>query len=342
MAEPTVPEDTLRMLGTTRRAYVIPELKLLYISLAKNACTSIKWLMAELAGEDLESLRPTLGFYPNREAGVHNRYIWKKTPRLHEIPPEQRRSISPENGWMVFSVVRDPRTRLFSAWENKYLLRNPAYWSKVDRPWAPRLPTRAEDVIEDFAMFVRELAADPDHEVFQSDAHFREQTFLLAEQYVPYSRIYDISEMRTMVTDLQEHVRAHGYAGPDLVLNNSNDTPLPANREVFAHGVREDIEKIYASDFARFGDQWDFSRMESRELTWTEESFAHVHSVVKANERIADLARAARKVERQNERLRERNAVLEKQVRRLRRKKRPDAMPRRAMRRLRSLRPSAG
>ena len=58
LAGRTYEDDSLRILGTTRRAYVIPELKLLYISLAKNACTSIKWLMAELAGEDLESLVP--------------------------------------------------------------------------------------------------------------------------------------------------------------------------------------------------------------------------------------------------------------------------------------------
>ena len=37
LAGRTYEDDSLRILGTTRRAYVIPELKLLYISLAKNA-----------------------------------------------------------------------------------------------------------------------------------------------------------------------------------------------------------------------------------------------------------------------------------------------------------------
>ena len=40
--------------------------------------------MAELAGEDPESLVPAAGYYPNREAGIHDRYAWRKTPRLHE------------------------------------------------------------------------------------------------------------------------------------------------------------------------------------------------------------------------------------------------------------------
>jgi hypothetical protein len=344
MHEPHLRDDPLRALGSARRAYVIPELRLLYISLAKNACTSIKWLMAELAGEDLASLRPTLGTFPDREAGVHNRPLWKKTPRLHELDPEVRRSISAENGWMVFAVIRDPRTRLFSAWENKYLLRNPAYSSKVNRPWAPRIPRGPQDVIADFAMFVHEIAADPDHEVFQQDAHFRAQTYLLAEHAVRYSRIYDISEIPEMMTELEAHVRANGYDGPPLLLSNSNDTPLPANREVFRGGVREEIEKIYASDFDRFWDRWDFSKMEARELTWTDESFAHTHAVIKANERIADLARAARKLETQNERLSERNVVLRQRVRDLEamaaqprrsEQQRKLSLPRRAMSRLR-------
>ena len=312
LAGRTYEDDSLRILGTTRRAYVIPELKLLYISLAKNACTSIKWLMAELAGEDLESLVPAAGYYPNREAGIHDRYAWRKTPRLHELPDGMRATISPENGWMIFTVLRDPRSRLFSAWENKYLLRNPAYWRKVDRPWAPRVPTEPQHVIDDFAKFVFAIADDPDHEVFQSDAHFRAQTFLLQEYAVPYSHLYDISELSTMVDDLTVHVRAHGYTG-DVALGNSNDTPLPANREVFGGGVREAIEKLYADDFDRFGDAWDFSRVERREMQWTAESFAHVRSIVEANERIADLARTARRLGKQNAALRERVAHLRAQ-----------------------------
>ncbi len=309
LADRTYEHDSLRILGTTRRAYVIPELKLLYISLAKNACTSIKWLMADLAGEDLESLVPSAGYYPNREAGIHDRYAWKRTPRLHELPDGVRASISPENGWMIFTVVRDPRSRLFSAWENKYLLRNPAYWRKVDRPWAPRVPTEPQHVIDDFARFVEDIHDNPDHEVFQSDAHFRAQTFLLQEYAVPYSHLYDISELSSMIEDLTAHVRAHGYTG-EIALGNSNDTPLPANREVFAGGVRESIEKLYADDFARFEGAWDFTRIERREMQWTHESFAHVRSIVEANERIADLARTARRLQQRNATLRAKVAEL--------------------------------
>jgi hypothetical protein len=302
--------DSLAALGSTRRAYVVPELKLLYISLAKNACTSIKWLIAELAGEDLDSLLPTTGPYPTREAGIHNRSVFQRTPRLDELPDGMRETISGDNGWMIFTVLRDPRTRLFSAWENKYLLRNPAYrGAKFTRPWAPRVPTEPQHVIDDFAKFVFDIYDNPDHEVFQNDAHFRSQTFLLREDAVPYTHLYDISELKQFEADLTAHLRAQGHTG-EVALGKSNDTPLPANREVFAGGVREAIEKLYAEDFARFPDAWDFSRVEAREMQWTRESFAHVRSIVDANERIGDLAGIARRLKERNERLEERLARL--------------------------------
>lgn len=129
------------------------------------------------------------------------------------------------------------------------------------------------------------------------------------------------------MADLTAHVRAQGYTG-EVTLGKSNDTPLPANREVFAGGVREAIEKLYAEDFARFPDAWDFSRVEAREMQWTRESFAHVRSIVDANERIGDLAGIAR-------RLKERNERLEARVARLREAQGSTTLPSRVLRKIR-------
>lgn len=330
--------------GPAQRTFVVPSLKLVYVSLPKNACTSIKQVVAELSGEDPDHLVPTLGFRPTRAAGVHSRKLWQRTPTINDLPAETRAQINPDNGWYVFSVVRDPRVRLFSAWQNKYLLRSPGYWTRFDQPWTPRLPTKASDVLEDFAAFVAALTENPHHEYFEHDGHFRQQVDLLLEDTIPYSHLYDISQMRTMADDLAAHLRAQGHPG-EFELDRSNDTPLPANRVVFENGVREAIEKHHADDFARFGEMWDFSRTEAKELTWTEESFQHVHSVVKANERIADLARAARQVQQHDRRMRAKVKRLRSQnaelTRRLRRAKRSAAapratLPRRALRRVKA------
>ena len=151
---------------------------MLYVSTAKNACTSLKWLVAELAGEDLTRFRPGLTAQLNDDAGVHQRNLWQRVPKLNQLSPELRRSIHPDNGWFVFGIVRDPRVRLFSAWESKYLLHDPVYRRWRGESWFPATPSTFDDVVESFARFVALLDKHPDHQVTH-DSHFLSQTKLL-------------------------------------------------------------------------------------------------------------------------------------------------------------------
>lgn len=317
--------DPLKALGGTRRAYVIEPYKVLYISTAKNACTSIKWLIADLAGEQLDD--EPMGLFPSvsHDQIVHRRSAFKNTKRLNELTPEVRSSISPDNGWFVFSVVRDPRARVFSAWQNKYLAHNPSpfYRRWADEPWYPGLATSNEQIIASFGAFVDLMRTNPDHDAF-ADAHFRSQTFLLAQKRVPYSTIYEISELGTMVKDLETHVRANGWQGDQLAMRNVNDTPLKPYAEVFAEPVRSTIEQFYAADFAQFGARWDFGKYE-QVPEWDERQLAAVRQNALVNERVAELLDM---VERANTRARRAKEIVTAQL--IQR-----TLPNRAKRRLR-------
>ena len=278
--------DPLHALGGTRRAYVVPQLKILYISVAKNACTTIKWLVSELAGEDPRQFRPGAGPFVSREEGIHVRARWKHTPMLNQLPAGVRAGISPDNGWFVFGVVRDPRPRLFSAWQNKFLMRNPAYSRWRDESWYPRVPRSAQEVVEDFATFVDLMHTHPDAPVL-NDAHFQPQVPYLAEQVVPYSAIYEIGELGSMRADLEAHVRVQGWTG-EVRLGRSNDTPLRATADVFAAPVRERIEAYFHEDFERFGDLWDASKLESAP-PWSGEVMTALRAQIALSERIDEL-----------------------------------------------------
>jgi hypothetical protein len=278
--------DPLRALGGTRRAFVVPELKILYISVAKNACTTIKWLVAELAGEDPAQFRLGVGPYVTKDEGIHVRSRWKHTPTLNEIPTEMRAQIHPDNGWFVFGVVRDPRPRLFSAWQNKFLMRNPAYIQWRDEPWYPRIPQTPEHVVEDFATFVELMHTHPDAPVLD-DAHFQQQVPYLAEDVVPYSAVYDIGRLGVMRDDLEAHVRAQGWTG-DVRLGRSNDTPLRATADVFAGPVRERVDAFFSDDLERYGHLWDVSRLESVP-PWSSDAMAALRAQIALSERICEL-----------------------------------------------------
>ncbi len=301
----------LSAFNAKRRLFVLPQWKLAYVSVPKNACTSIKWLMAELSGEDVARIRRGgIGFNPTRAAQVHDRTTWQRTPMIGDIDPAVRAQVSPDDGWFVFGVVRDPRLRLFSAWQDKYLLRSPGYWEHWDKPEQPPVPTRPEDIIDSFRRFVTDVAANPGHEALD-DGHFVSQVHSLNLGLVSYSKLYDMSELGSMMTDLNGHLATQGWTR-ELDLGRSNKSPFEPAAPLFAGGVREAIEGLYADDFAHFGDRWDFSRIEERDAAWTPDAFAHAQSVIAMNERIADVVRAARRLRRQNRKLKARNAKLRK------------------------------
>lgn len=300
-----------------KRVFAFPEWKFVYVSTPKNACTSLKWVMAGLAGEDTDRItRHGLSFNPTRAGIIHHRARWTESSPLRRgvgVPLEQMK----DEGWFVFGVLRDPRLRMFSAWQDKYLLQNPGYWRAWEREPRP-LPTRAEDVIEPFAEFCRQAAADPDHPALK-DHHFRSQVVSMREDAVPYTRLYDMRELSTLMADFNAHLAAQGHPG-DLTLGRSNSSPFRPCGALFANGVREDIEKIYADDFARYGDLWDFAKVEATEVPWTEESFAHARSIIAVHERLADVVREGRKIRRRLRKNRRRVAQLERENQRLKRR----------------------
>jgi hypothetical protein len=251
----------LKRKGAKWRTFAVPTAKVMFVQVNKNACTSLKWMMAGIAGEDLSVFEPSLAASTGAYDEIHNRRAWQNSPMLDELDPDIRSQIHPSNGWFVFAVIRDPRARLFSAWQSKLLLENPGYTSHQTQPWYPRHPADAKSVTEDFAAFVDLLEREPNHRI-RGDAHFRDQVVLLYADVVTYTEIYDIREVGRLLGDLRHHLDQQGWTG-ELNLPRLNDTPLRPNAQPFVDGIRERVEKIYAADFDRFGDRWDFSTLEA-------------------------------------------------------------------------------
>jgi hypothetical protein len=272
--------------GAVHRSYVVPEHRIMFNALNKNACTSLKWMIAAIAGEDLSRFSSGLTTLPTNAEAVHNRWQWKVSPTLDKLDPEIRAGIHPDNGWFIFAVVRDPRTRLFSAWQNKLLTANPGYarWAKED--WYPRQPADVDTMVADFTRFVDFLEREPQHEL-RLDPHFRDQADLLVPSAVQYSQVYDISEMRQLRADLEVHLAATGWSG-ELYVPRSNTSPLWPNGRLFVDGVREQVERIYAADFELFGDRWDFASIDTAP-EWSTAECRQIDMLVEHGQRIGEL-----------------------------------------------------
>jgi hypothetical protein len=309
-----------------RRSYVLPAERILYISVAKNACSSVKWMLARLSGQDPKQFE-----IPSQMAGevggpIHRRSLWKGVPMLGALTPDERRDIHAENGWFVFGVLRDPRSRLFSAWQSKLLVRKPAYMHFEHESFFPRLPTQTSDIVEDFATFVRFLDAHPEHALAAKNAHFRSQTELLQPDRLPYSRIYDVHELPELLTDLTVHLRGLGR-DDEPFLTRENGSRLRAHQLMFADGVRELIDKRYAADLERFGDHWDFDRIPDSEPDWTPALFEFIADTAAAYAQIAWLSDEQRRLQERVNRLSMRDARLQERISQL-----TDQKPRRQQR----------
>jgi hypothetical protein len=281
--------------------YVMQRWQAMYVSVNKAACTSLKWLVADLQGEDRERFHRSLSREVSRTMTVHRRSLWQHTPMAKQLGDEELAALDPDNGWFVFGVVRHPTARMFSAWQSKLLLREPWWIDEFgDEPWFPRVPERPEDIVEQWMTFVRAIAADPRQRIM-ANRHFAPQKGMLAVGRTPYTRVYRTNEMKQLLADLEGHVRARGYDGPPLELLRANETPLKPIRALFGPEVLELSQRLYADDFDAFGYDDVMPGGLSDAGAYTPEEVADVARLVERAERINDLAMRARSFKRRSE-----------------------------------------
>ncbi|WP_402375885.1 sulfotransferase family 2 domain-containing protein [Isoptericola rhizosphaerae] len=279
--------------GRIWNSMVVPQSKVVFVNVSKNASTSLKWLTAELSGQDPATFHSVMGLAPTRQQTIHRRASFVDVPKLVDLDEDERAEISPENGWFIFGVIRDPRVRAWSAWQSKFLVGNPRHaWHKFrDAPWMPRVPESDADVVEDFAKFVQALRG-PGGADLLNDSHFKPQTQALGESVVPFSHLYEVSELPLMLDDLRAHLEAQGLPGT-YTLTRENETPLAVAGRVFGDDVLAILDDVYASDIERFGHLWDFDAVLAKDPTWAKEAFRDIAGRVATGQRIADLALGA-------------------------------------------------
>jgi hypothetical protein len=188
--------------------YVLPRWKVVYVSVPKAACTSLKWLIADLQDENPRRFYAALTREVGRAMTIHRRERWQHTPMLHDLPDDELAAVSPERGWFVFAAIRQPR------------------WPELfgGEPWFPRVPRTTEDVVEDFQRFVLSIAENPEQPVMR-DRHFQPQSRLITPERTPYTRIYHTREILELLQDFATHLHGEGWEG-SLELLPSNETPL--------------------------------------------------------------------------------------------------------------------
>ena len=271
-------------------SYVLPRHKMVYIPVTKVACSSLRWMIADLAGEDFGRFYRASGAHQSRLMTIHSSRVgWQFAPQIKNVPPEAREQISRDNGWFIFAAIRDPWTRLWSAWQSKFLVHHTPYVRAYgDEPWFPRVPTKPSDILDDWLLFV-EAAPWRQHPVLKEDRHFRPQHASVRPRGVNYTKIYDMHDLSTMFADIHKHLRGLGL-DKELYTPRANENPVPMTPDALEHGVAGRIRKLYKRDFDEWGDRWDLDKIKLAPGPLTMDAVNAVGHHVAANQRIGDLS----------------------------------------------------
>jgi Sulfotransferase family/Glycosyl transferase family 2 len=282
------------------RTVVLPELRIVFLPIPKGGCTSILWLLSELAGIQSETFLHSTLPEVSPALTVHDMSLWPPGLRLSDYEGEQRKQVLEEEGWFRFAVVRHPGSRLWSAWQSKILLREPRFVAKYgEEPWFPRLPEEPLEVVEDFRSFVGAL---PGGDV--EDVHWALQRDL--EKQLPLNHVGRIEQLDETLTLLSEHLGRE----TSTATARENRVALPLPPFAYDDAARAILLDRYAKDFEHYGYEADAKPAEPGvEKAWSAEVaplLPLLRETIQRHARIDQLHRVAARVqslERQVERV---------------------------------------
>ena len=221
---------------------VLPRQRVVFLPMPKAACTSLLWALAELAGMTPDDFANSTLPEPSAALTVHDMNAWAPDHRLAEYEGERRARVLNEDGWLRFTVVRDPWQRLWSGWLTKLLLREPRFVALYgEQPWFPRVPETAAGVVEDFRRFVAALGAGD-----AEDVHWAVQHDLVAQ--LPLGHIGRAERLADTVALLHEHA---GVPAPPPSRRNAGPLPLPPG--AYDDASAAIVRRRYRADLASYG-----------------------------------------------------------------------------------------
>ncbi len=228
-----------------QRTVVLEELKVLFLPVPKSACTTILWLLADLAGIPADRFERSLQPEVSPALTVHDMSLWEPHHRLSFFEGEERERILTEDGWLRFAIVRDPSTRVWSAWQSKLLLREPRFVDEFgEADYFPRIPQAPFDLVEDFRAFVGALNA-PEPPV---DVHWAVQHDLVRQ--LPLNHVGRVESFGDTMRVLREHVGEERW--PDIT-RRENRTPFSLAPAAYDEAAAAVLSDVYRADAEAFG-----------------------------------------------------------------------------------------
>ncbi|HEY7004383.1 MAG TPA: sulfotransferase family 2 domain-containing protein [Gaiellaceae bacterium] len=275
-----------------QRTIVLPEQRVLYMPVPKAGWTTVGWLLAEVAGVPADRFEHSTLPGVSTALTIHDMQLWGQAYRLADYEGEERERVLTEDGWFRFSVVRDPRTRLWSGWQSKLLLREPRFFDMFGaEPWFPRIPARPEDLVEDFRLFVAAVAAGE-----AEDVHWAVQHELV--ERLPLHHVGRLEHLDDTLALLKQHVGGERWP---TVTRQENRTPVPLAPGAYDEATALSANEHYRGDFEAYDyEPIQASSDQAAMDAWSERVgpvLPLLHDTIDKHARIGQLHQVARRVQ---------------------------------------------
>jgi hypothetical protein len=263
----------------TEGSYASLEDRFIYIEVYKAASTTMRMLLRELYGSPSRKLAP--GFHGDTFGSIYARAS-VPLPSLTALSDSDQRELIESPDVLRFTIVRNPYTRLVSAWRNKVFLCDP-WIEDVYTAVRGEAPPIDQAVPVTFAEFVWHI----ENAVGRVwDAHWQKQVDLTLPKALSFSHIGKLESFPETIQVFLQRVKHDGQ----LKVPNVNEVPIKLAPK-FSAELAARVYTIYEEDFITFGydrDSWP-REQEDRPSSVSQECF--LDYVISRNRIIRELYR---------------------------------------------------
>ena len=236
-------EHVVRRLQT--QTYVSLPRRYMYFTVSKAANTTMKHILH--AVENLPPVKLFVGRWDwdtRRDMSIHSRENMPM-PSLLDLDDSVQKEILESPDFFRMSVVRNPYTRLVSAWRNRVQLCEPEY-AYLYLQIRGRLPDPGRKSLISFEEFVDYIAANQD--LSTCDLHWRRQVDHIFVKALNYSHIGKTEKLGETLQRFQQHL---GRSEP--FPRNSHNASGFETVVTLTESLADMIYSLYRPDFEAFG-----------------------------------------------------------------------------------------
>ena len=232
----------------TKHSFVSERHKLIYVATPKVGCTTIKWWFANLVGVTQSILNDMRSQESDIDLKIHDIFPIA-APDIANLSDSSLSGFFEKSEYFSFALVRNPYSRIFSAWQSKLLLREPLqYESYKDLDFLDVPLVTREDIAKAFELFLEHLNAT-EAPSFR-DIHWSSQFSHLRPDLLPNLHISHLENTEQLRDRLRNHLNTD-YIDP-LSSRPRNDSLIPYSRSLLTEKAVLLIRTLYKDDFEQF------------------------------------------------------------------------------------------